>query len=260
MAGDQRVYSDEEFALVLRKAAELASQAESPAAASSAGLTLTEMKSAAAQAGLDPALVERAAQMLAATASTSRLERLTGGPLRHKHDAHVPVKLDENSAALLLSAVRITANLAGRRDVGHSSAMGMTWHDGGDLESLSITARPEEDGTAVSVALDRRGTLGLLAGASGVAMFLTVLFGAFALYPEAPALGVGGMIAGIGGTLAIARGYWTSSTRKVRERISVVTDTIAQTLRQAETQDSGVRKVGDGVPARASDASAAGDA
>jgi len=50
MADDQRVYSDEEFALILRKAAELASRAESPAT-SSAGLTLTGMKSAAAQAG-----------------------------------------------------------------------------------------------------------------------------------------------------------------------------------------------------------------
>ena len=259
MAGDQRVYSDEEFALVLRKAAELASRAEAPAA-SSAGLTLTEMKSAAAQAGLDPALVERAARMLAETATTSWLERLTGGPLRHKHEAHFPIKLDENSAALLLSAVRITAGLAGRRDVGHSSSMGMTWHDGGDLESLSITARPEEDGTAVSVALDRRGTLGLVAAASGMAMFFAVLFGAFALYPEAPALGYGGVIAGIGGALAVARGYWTSSSRKVRERISAVTDTIAQTLRQPETQVSGLRKVGDGAAALASDASGVGDA
>src|SRR5262245_37986804 len=145
MADDQRVYSDEEFALILRKAAELASQTESPAA-SSAGLTLTEMKSAAAQAGLDPALVERAARLLAVRVTASPIERLTGGPLRHTDEAHFSFKLDENSAALLLSAVRINAGLAGRQDVGHSSAMGMTWHDGGDLESLSITARPEEDG------------------------------------------------------------------------------------------------------------------
>jgi hypothetical protein len=229
MADDQRLYSDEEFALILRKAAELASRVESPAA-SSAGLTLTEMKSAATQAGLDPALVERAARMLAATTAASRLERLTGGPLRHNHEARFPVKLDENSAALLLSAVRITASLAGRRDVGHSSSMGMTWHDGGDLESLSITARPEEDGTTVSVVLDRRGTLGVVAMGSGIAMLLAVLFGAFGLYPEAPALGYAACIAGIGGALAVARSYWASSTRKVRERISVVMDAIGQTM------------------------------
>jgi hypothetical protein len=259
MADDQRVYSDEEFALILRKAAELASRAESHAV-SSAGLTLTEMKSAAAQAGLDPALVERAARMLAATATASPLERLTGGPLRHNYDARFSIKLDEKRAALLLSAVRITAGLAGRQDVGHSSSMGMTWHDGGDAESLSITARPDEGGTAVNVALDRRGTLAVVATSSAIAMFFAVLFAGSALYSEAPALGVAGGIAGMGGILAVARGYWASSTRKVRERISVVMDTIGQTLNQPETKASGLREVGDGTAATESDASAAGDA
>src|SRR4051812_34494313 len=56
MVDDQRVYSDEEFALILRKAAELVSHTETPAT-SSGGLTLAEMKAAAAQAGFDPVLV-----------------------------------------------------------------------------------------------------------------------------------------------------------------------------------------------------------
>ena len=258
MADDQRVYTDEEFALILRKAAELASRAESPAA-STGGLTLTEMKSAAVQAGLDPALVERAARMLAATVTASPLERLTGGPLRHGHEARFPIKLDEHSAAQLLSAVRITAGLAGSRDVGHSGSMGMTWHDGGELESLSITARPEENGTVVSVALDRRGTLTLVAMPSGLAMVFAVLFSVYALYPEAPALGVGGCIAGVGGILAIARGYWASSTRRVRERISVVMDAIGQTLSQPEAQGSALPKVGDGAAPPAPAASAVAD-
>src|SRR5688572_28613972 len=199
MADDQRVYSDQEFALILRQAAELASRAEPPGP-SSAGLTLAEMKAAAAQAGLDPALVERAARLLAAKVSASPLERLTGGPLRHHYEARFPVKLDEHSAARLLSAVRISAGQAGSRDDGHSSSMGMTWHDGGETEALRVTARPEEDGTSVSVDLDRRGALAVTAGVSGMAMFFTVLFAVHALYPEAPALGYGGLIAGIGGT------------------------------------------------------------
>ena len=254
MANDQRVYSDEEFGLILRKAAELASRAES-SATSSAGLTLTEMKSAAAQAGLDPALVERAARMLAATTTESPLGRLTGGPLRHSHEARFLIKLDENTADLLLSTVRITAGLAGRQDVGHSSSMGMTWHDGGELESLSITARPDADGTIVSVALDRRGTLGVVAMVSGITTFFVVLFSIFALYPEAPALGVGGLVAGIGGILAAARGYWASSTRQVRERISVVMDAIGQTLGKPERQVSEFHKVEDGAAAPNSEAS-----
>jgi hypothetical protein len=256
MTDGNRVYSDEEFALILRKAAELASQSESPAA-SSAGLTLAEMKSAAAQAGLDPALVERAARMLAVAANASGLERLTGGPLRHSHEAHFPTRLDEDSAALLLSAVRISAGLAGSQDAGHSSSMGMTWHDGDEMEALRITARPGVDGTAVSVTLDRRGTLALVATVSGLSMVFVVMFGVFALYPEAPALGVGGLAAGIGGVLAAARGYWASSTRRVRERIGVVVDAIGQTLGQPQDERSDLRKVGDGAMPPASNASPA---
>jgi hypothetical protein len=252
MADDQRLYSDEEFALILRKAAELASRAESPAA-SSAGLTLAEMKSAASQAGLDAALIEQAARMLAATATAtaaaSRLERLIGGPLRHDHQARFRVRLDESSAALLLSAVRIAASVAGSRDVGHSSSLGMTWHDGGELESLGVTARPEEDGASVSVTVDRRGTLVIVGLTSALVAFFAVLFSGSVLYPDSPALGYAGCIAGIGAALAVARNYWASSTRKVRERISVVMDAIARTLSRPETQVSGLRAVGDGAAA-----------
>lgn len=258
MADDQRVYSDEEFALILRQAAELASRAERPGA--SAGLTLIEMKAAAAQAGFDPALVERAARLLPARVTASPLERLTGGPVRHDHEARFPVKLDEATAARLLSAVRIHGGQAGSQDVGHSSSMGMTWHDGGEMEALKVTARPDADGTSVSVVLDRRGTLATVAGFSGLAMFFAVLFAGSALYPEAPALGYAGFIAGVGGALAAARGYWASSTRKVRERISGVMDAIGQAVTQPEIKASGFGAVGEGAAAPARDASLIGDA
>lgn len=231
MSDDPRVYSDEEFALILRKAAELTSRAES-SGTSSAGLTMTEMKAAAAQVGIDPVLVERAARLITAKANASPLERLIGGPLRHEHEARFPIKLDENGAARLLSAIRIRAGQPGSQDAGHSSSMGMTWHDGSALEALGVTARPEEDGTSVSIVLDRRGTLVPIVALSGMAMFLAVLFAAFALYPQAHALGYGGLIVGIGGVFAAARGYWASSTRKVRERISAVMDTVGQALSQ----------------------------
>lgn len=259
MAEDPRVYSDEEFALILRKAAEIASRAETRAGPSG-GLTLAEMKSAAAQAGLDPALVERAARMLTATRSASPVEWLTGGPLRHHHEVRLPVILDEQSAARLLSAVRIAGGLAGHRDVGHSSSMGMTWHDGGDLESLSVMARPDDDGTSVSVVLSRGGPFALVAMSFATASFLTVLFSVFALYPEAPALGVTGFIAGVGGALAAARGYWAASTRRVRERIGDVMDTIEQTLRPSEVQRSAPREIGEGAAAAGGDDRVDGDA
>jgi hypothetical protein len=257
VADDRRVYSDEEFALILRQAAELAIQGE-PSGPSSGGLTLNEMKAAAAQVGLDPALVDRAARSLATRAASSPLERLTGGPVKHDHEARFRITLDETRAARLLSAVRISAGQAGSQDVGHSSSMGVTWHDGGPTEALSVTARPEEEGTSVSVVLDRSGTLAVVAVFSGIGMLLAVLPG-MALYREVGSLAMVASIAGMGGVLAAARGYWASSTRKVRERINAVTDTIGQTLVEPESRASVFTTVGDAAALPAPDPSPVGD-
>lgn len=235
MADDQRVYSDEEFALILRKAAELASTVE-PSATNADGLTLAEMKAAAAQAGFDPALVERAARLVAVSDAATPLERLMGGPVRHDHRMHVPIALTEQKAAQLLSAVRIRAGLAGTRDVGHADAMGMTWHDGGEMESLRVTAHAEDGGALVSIGVDRRGTLVMVGLFSGVTMFLATLFSIFGLFPEAPAVGIAGFVVSIGGTLAAARSYWAASTRKVRDRINSAIDAVGKTLSTPDSE------------------------
>jgi hypothetical protein len=212
------------------------------------------MKAVAAQVGIDPALVERAARLVAAGATASPVERLIGGPWRHEQRARFPVELDESRSAQLLSAVRISAGHPGD---GHSSSGGMTWHKGGEFEAFSVTARTEEDGTSVSVVLDRRGTLGLVAPLSAVGVFIALVAG-MGLYDVAPALGAGAGIAGIGGVLAVARGYWASSTRKVRERIDVVMDALSHTLTQPVTRASGSGTAGEGGTAPDADASESG--
>lgn len=226
MADDQRVYSDEQFALILRTAAELASRAERPGFSSS-GLTLAEMKSAAAQAGLDPALVERAARMLVIRAKPSPVERLIGGPLRHEHDCRFPIQFDEDSAARLLSAVRIAATHFHSSNDGHASALGMTWLASGEGDVLSIVARPDENGTAVSIVIDRRGTFVLTGVVSSFAVIAACLAG-IGLSDTLPILAPWVTVVGIGGTLAVARRFWTSSTRKARERIGIFMDAIGQ--------------------------------
>ena len=128
------------------------------------------------------------------------------------------------------------------------------------MEALQVTARPDEEGTSVSIVLDRRGTLTTVSVASGVAMFFAVLFAGSALYPEAPALGYAGLIAGVGGALAAARGYWASSTRKVRERISEVMDAIGQAVAEPGTKASGFGAVGEDAATPKPDAGLIGDA
>ena len=63
MSSDQRRYSDEESALILQRAAEMQAQRGQQ-------LSLTELESAAAEAGIDVALVRRAASEVATRPST----------------------------------------------------------------------------------------------------------------------------------------------------------------------------------------------
>lgn len=257
MADGRRVYSDEEFALILRQATRLASGDEPPGS-SSAGLTLAEMQAAAAEVGIDPTLVERAARLLAVTTPASLPDKLIGGPVRHVHEARFPTELDENRADRLLSAVRIADGNAGSASAGHSSPFGMTWHSGGELEKLAVTARPDEDGTSVSILFDRRLTLVPVVAFSGCGLLFSFVAG-MGLYDVSPALGLGATIAGVGGVVAAARLYWATSTRTVRERIGAVMDTIGQTLSQAESRVTGVDTVDDLAPAPERGAAAVGD-
>lgn len=237
MADDRRVYTDDEFAAILRTAAELANRGEQ-LSISSHGLTLADMKAAAAQAGLDPALIERAARQVTTHAPEIPFERIIGGPLMHAHGVHFAVPFDEQTAARLLSAVRINADFHSS-DPGHASAFGMTWKASGAGDVLSVVARPEDDGTAVSVSIDRRGTFTVISMATAFVMFFPVMFSIFALGPENPALGVAGVVGGAGGVLAIARNFWASSSRRVHEKLVSAMETVRRALPRGDNDNPG---------------------
>ena len=148
----------------------------------------------------------------------------------------------KTGAALLLSAVSISAGLAGSQDVGHSSSMGMTWHDGGDTEALSVTTRPQEDGTAVSAVLDRRGTLGVVAMSSGIVMFLAVLFAASALTlgPLRSASGGSSQESAAPSRSRVATGVLDEEDSGANQRSH---QAIGQTLAQPDTRTSGLGTV-----------------
>jgi len=224
----RRVYTEAEFALILRKAAELENGREGPRPASD-GMTLAEIKAAASEAGIDPALVERAARLLPARSSGSGFERLAGGPLRHRSEVRLPVTLDEGTAARFLAAVQLSAGQSG---TGHSSPIGMVWHAQDELEVLSVTARPDEGRTSVDVSLDRRGSMGVVLAAATVG-FVGAAIAGFTLGGQvAPELGAAAAVGGMGGALALARAWWASSTRRARQRIGDVLEAVGKVAGQ----------------------------
>src|SRR5687767_7113135 len=75
MADDSRRYTKGEFELILAKAGELGGSAGSVRRVTD-GLTIDEIKSIASEAGLEPALVARAARLVSYEARPSLLQRI----------------------------------------------------------------------------------------------------------------------------------------------------------------------------------------
>jgi hypothetical protein len=207
--------------MILREAAQ---SAASPAGrrASSAGLSLEQIKAAAAEAGLDPSVVERAALRITKREPESFLERLAGGPRRHRETIHLASTMNEKTSARLLSAIRAAAEVPGE---GSADASGFFWHAWYRGNRVSVAAHEDAQGTRVQILLERSAPMvnTLLASQVVVVMWIWVLIEEINSLPEALALAVIPV-----GVLAAARAYWKSSTRSLRKRIAVLLDTVRE--------------------------------
>jgi hypothetical protein len=176
-----------------------------------------------------------------------------GGPVRHDGEILVPVILDGAGAERLLSAVQLSL---GQPGTGHSSAIGMVWHASDNAEPLSITAQPAEGGTSVALRLDRRDTMASVQAVAAVGFVGATTAGFVVASQAGLELGAAAAVTGMVGILALARVYWTSSTRRARERIGSLTDAIAQAAAESGKPPSAARRVGErsGTPATVTDA------
>ena len=219
---EPRFYTDEEVAIILREAAE---SADSPARirASSSGLSLEQIKVAAAEVGLDPSAVERAALRIAQRDPASFLERITGGPRRQRETIHLATRMNEKTSARILSAIRAAAEVPGE---GGADASGFFWHAWYRGNRLSVTAHEDAQGTRVQVLLDRTAQMVQVLIWSQFAIVLPfwMLVEEINSVPEVLILTAAIPI----GVVAAARAYWKSSTRSLRERIAVLLDAVRE--------------------------------
>lgn len=197
---------------------------------SSQGFSLDEMKAAAAEVGLDPTLVERAARLVPMEAGQSRLERVLGGPVRYRLEAHFESGLSDESAAHLLSAVRAVVEQQGE---GHADSSGMSWWSVGEASRVRVTAHAEGDRTHVRLVIDRSGALVAvttftLLGTLAVAFATMLSFDAIEL--QSLVLGWSILVGGVLGSLALGRTVWASTARKFPGQLHGLMDTVSRSL------------------------------
>ena len=222
MSQKERAYTNEEFVLILKKAAELAGSSGSRGR--KASLTIEEIKSIAAEAGLDSDLVARAARLFQDEVHPSFMRRIVGGAFRVRKDFSLPGELTDERAQRLLTSARSAMLSHGEGD---TNASGVSWSTN-EPGHVFVSAHGAGAETRVQVAVDNRRAL-LLPIMLGPAGLVATLYAAIAAGDSGlvnPYLVLAG-----GGGITVA---WVWSTlRRITEKTRATLENLIEAIADA---------------------------
>ena len=161
-------YTEREFSLILSKAAELAGSSNLVSRIED-GLTLKEITSIGAEAGLDADCIVRAARLIPADGRPSVLSKAIGGAFRDRRAFDLPGELTDESARRILNSARRVMQSHG---VGDAGASGVSWST--KAGHVFVSAQGDRAETRVQVSVDHRAALvgALILGSAGVVAVL----------------------------------------------------------------------------------------
>jgi len=230
----KRRYSEEEFALILRKASEIQ---ESPKRGSGRGggqgLTLEEVQSIAGEAGIDADAISRAAALLG-TLEWEEKKGLAAAIFGSSGKSHlgfeVSGRLPPEEMGRLLDLIRRTVEHQGEA----SEVLGaVEWKTVGALSTINVNISPRGDSTSIQIVGDRAGAGALIitfpmAGA-------VILIGALgAIFEPSSAGGIVSLIGGLlGGGFLISRTLWVTGSRRFQKRLTRLMEVLSGAVETA---------------------------
>ncbi len=226
-----RRYSEQEFALILRKAAEMQeAPGDRGGRGSGGGLTLEEIRSIAAEAGISPDAVTRAAALLGvlqAGEGRGLARLLFVEPAKYHLNLEVPGRLRPQDVGRILEELRRAAEHQGEaREV----LGGMEWNTVGEVSGISVNISPRGDATSIQIVGDRSGAGVLTALFSTLgSLFLVGVVGS--ILEPGTAAGITALVCGmLGGGLLTGRTLWVRSTRSFRKRLAHLMDALSRSV------------------------------
>jgi len=216
-----RRYTETELALILKSAAEM--QAHDPGRPHRAGITLSEIEAIAAEAGIDPAYIQRAVARLRTHRPAGLWDRIAGSSSRFQAQRIIDADIGDDDVATLVDLARAEF---GRHGDLRDALGGVEWKASDDWGSSYVSVRSGAGSTRVVVAADRNNTawaLGLISPIAGaIAGGVTT-----SLIPIEPLLAAA---VGVGGGLAVARLAWGSIVGRWRARVNRVADALTSAV------------------------------
>jgi hypothetical protein len=194
-------YDEDEFALILRKASELQAE-EGGDALADAGMALGEIKQIAAEVGIAPEFVERAAR-IARTSGGEEGRAFLGLTLQSFKSDEISAELREGDVAQLIDVVRQTL---GSRGTVTEVLDSVEWSSTpGELRAVHVTLSPREGVTQIQIRTDQTGLAALSVLTPGTLAFAgMVVIGEVLGIPVGPVVGLS--IAATSGLLGLIGG------------------------------------------------------
>ena len=210
MADDRR-YSDREFALILRRAAELQETVQEESA--SGGLTLAEIKGIGAAAGIDPELIAQAANALPPEEPLRGWWRTAAS--RFHFSETVDGELPKAAIGDLIEVARQETDVEGQVTPVLET---IEWRAHFALSKTRLSLTPADGKTRIRVAVDADSVEGVtIAIGSAAGVLATLLVGAslsIDTLPEIIAVAAGGMVT----TYGLLQLTWRTLARRAEER------------------------------------------
>lgn len=193
----ERRYSDEEVAVILRRAVDPA--ADGPEGAPGRGLTLAELKEIGSEAGIDATRIEEAAGSLTVRRDRAETGSLLGMPTTVQLERRVSATVTKERLPQLLHLIR---SEFARQGIVEEVLGGFEWRARSAMGGRYVSIRSEGGETCIRVLGNYRdGMLGLGAGVGPIAAAasgaLAAALGAATVFAVVPAALAGGALAAL---------------------------------------------------------------
>lgn len=237
--GSDRKFSEEEVALIIKRAAEL-QQTQQVEAEPSNALTLTEVEQIAREAGIDPKLIRQAAHGLDRPSETSRPSPWLGAPTHLVFERVVDGEIPVDDFEPLINEIRRTMgdngmpSVLGRTLAWTSSYSGGRRRNSGRMVNVNIVSRSGV--TTIRVEEEMRNIAGALfgglvggggGGTTGISIGIGV--GAFHSVGLAAAL----WVAVAGGFYTLARTIYSNIAIKREKQLRELTTRLEQQISES---------------------------
>jgi hypothetical protein len=245
LSDDERRYSDEEFALILRTASEIR-EGPDPAPPRE-GLTLRQIREIAVEVGIDPDRVARAAALLP-SAPDSAVARWLGGPPRHRLEHVIPIVVPAGELGRVIDVARKAVATQGEN---REIMGGLEWTASAATASFGASLTPRDGGTVLQASTDRTESMAGIYG--GVGMSTVGIVGLLLVklvFGETDAGIVASLLYSLPPAFLFARTVWSRSTKKYRERlVHLVEAMVKEAEKAAERAEGGDRPPDSTAPA-----------